>query len=105
VEFDEQRNGDQVEVAPGAELDVTLLERPTSGFRWNVVSSGEPACRLSGDRFDADTQRHGGSGARVLRFVAIQPGEGVIELAYRRSWETNTAPARRFVLGVRVASG
>jgi inhibitor of cysteine peptidase len=105
VEFDEQRNGDRVEVSSGAEFEVSLLERPTSGFRWHVVSNGEPACRLRGDDFDADTSRHGGSGARVLHFAAVEPGEAVIELAYRRAWETNVAPARQFVLRVHVASG
>jgi predicted secreted protein len=104
VQFDEQRNGNEVDLASGAEFDISLSEQPTTGFRWNVVSTGEPACRLCGDTFDADASRHGGGGARVLHFETVQPGVGVIELAYRRAWETNAAPARQFVLRVRVAS-
>ena len=104
MQFDEQRNGDEVDLAAGAEFNVSLAEQPTTGFRWRVVSTGEPACRLSNDSFDADTSRHGAAGARVLSFETIQPGVGVIELAYRRGWETEAAPARQFVLRVRVAS-
>jgi len=104
VQFDEQRNGDEVDLTSGAEFEVSLAERPTTGYRWNVISSGEPACRIRHDSFDADTALHGGSGARILYFEAVEPGLGVIELAYRRAWEANAAPARRFVLRVRVAS-
>jgi inhibitor of cysteine peptidase len=104
MEFDEQRNGDEVEIASGAEFDVSLAEQPTTGFRWNVVSTGEPACRLCGDRFDADLSRPGAAGARVLHFETVQAGLGVIELAYRRGWEATATPARQFVLHVRVAS-
>jgi len=104
MQFDEQRNGEEVDLAAGAEFHVSLAEQPTTGFRWRVVSTGEPACRLCNDSFDADTSRHGAAGARVLSFETVEPGVGVIELAYRRGWETDATPARHFVLRVRVAS-
>jgi len=104
MQFDEQRNGDEVDLRLGAEFDVSLAEQPTTGFRWHVVESGEPACHLCGDTFDADASRHGASGVRVLRFETVQPGEGQIQLAYRRGWETDAAPARQFKLRVRVTS-
>jgi inhibitor of cysteine peptidase len=105
MQFDEQRNGDEVDLAAGAEFNVSLAEQPTTGFRWRVVSTGEPACRLCSDSFDADTSRHGAAGARVLSFETVEAGVGVIELAYRRTWETDAAPARQFVLRVRVVPG
>jgi inhibitor of cysteine peptidase len=104
MQFDEQRNGDQVDLGSGTQFDVRLVEQPTTGFRWRVVGDGEPACRLCGDTFDADASRHGAGGVRVLHFETVQPGEGEIQLAYRRSWETDAAPARQFVLRVRVTS-
>jgi predicted secreted protein len=102
VRFDEQDNGHQVDLTSGARFDVSLSEQPTTGFRWRVTSTGEPACRLRGDTFDADVSVHGGGGLRVLHFETAEPGTGVIELAYRRVWETSVAPARQFVLRVRV---
>jgi predicted secreted protein len=107
MQFDEQHNGQQVELISGAAFEVRLSERPTTGFRWRVDSSGEPACRLCEDTFDtgASGPGHGGGGVRVLRFETVAPGLGVIELAYRRAWETTAAPARQFVLRVQVAAG
>jgi predicted secreted protein len=104
MQFDEQRSGERVDLTPGAEFDVSLAEQPTTGFRWHVVDSGEPACRLCGDTFAVDATRHGAAGVRVLHFETVQPGEGEIQLAYRRAWETDAAPARQFLLRVRVAS-
>jgi inhibitor of cysteine peptidase len=102
MRFDEQNNGQEVALISGAAFDLSLPERPTTGFRWRVDSTGEPVCRLTGDTFDAATGAHGGGGVRVLNFETVEPGLGVIELAYRRTWETRAA--RQFVLRVRVAS-
>jgi predicted secreted protein len=104
VRYDEQDNGTQVDLDQGANFEISLSEQPTTGFRWRITSTGEPACRLRGDTFDANPGVHGGGGTRVLQFDAIEPGLGVIELAYRRAWETSVAPARQFVLRVHVAS-
>jgi len=101
VELGEQANGGQVEVALGAQLTVSLSERPTTGFRWQPVSTGEPALRLIGDRSQPATGL-GAAGTRILQFEAAQPGEATIDLAYRRAWETDAAPARRFSLRVHV---
>jgi predicted secreted protein len=102
MQFDEQHNGEQVELSSGTAFEVSLVEQPTTGFRWRVDSTGEPACRLRGDTFAADASGRGGGGVRVLHFETIEPGLGVIELAYRRSWETSAA--RQFVLRVNVAA-
>lgn len=103
TQFDEQHNGQQVELSQGVAFDVSLSEQPTTGFRWRVDASGEPACRLRDDTFDAGAAAHGGGGVRVLHFETVEPGLGVIQLAYRRAWETSAAPARQFVLRVQVA--
>jgi len=102
VELGEDANGGHIDVSPGAQFEIRLPERPTTGFRWQPVATGEPTLRLTGDSLDAASGL-GGTGARVLRFQAEQAGEGAIELAYRRAWETNAEPARRFSLRVRVA--
>lgn len=103
VQFDEQDNGKQVELSSAVAFDISLTEQPTTGFRWRVDALGAPACRLCGDTFDAGSSGHGGGGVRVLHFETVEPGLGVIELAYRRAWEANVAPARQFVLRVHVA--
>jgi len=102
VDLGEDANGTQVDVSPGAEFTIRLPERPTTGFRWQSVSTGEPTLRLTGDATEA-APGLGGTGARVLTFLADQPGEGAIELALRRAWQTNADPARRFSLRVRVS--
>jgi inhibitor of cysteine peptidase len=103
VELGEEANGEQVEVSLGAHLRITLAERPTTGFRWQPMSIGEPALRLTDDTLEPAAGL-GGTGARVLQFETAQPGEALVELAYRRAWETNANPARRFSLRVRVVT-
>jgi inhibitor of cysteine peptidase len=104
MQFDEQHNGEQVVLDSGTAFAVYLREQPTTGYRWRVDSSGEPACQLRGDTFDGDASGHGGGGVRVLHFETVEAGLGVIELAYRRAWETDAPPARQFTLRVQVAA-
>ena len=102
MELGEQANGEQVDLAVGGRLTISLSERPTTGFRWQPVSTGEPTLRLTGD-VSQPAPGLGGTGVRVLHFEAAQPGDAHIDLAYRRAWETDAAPARRFSLRVHVA--
>ena len=101
MELGEEANGQQVDVSLEAELTLRLSERPTTGFRWQPLSLGEPVLHMRGD----DTELAAGVGGtawRVWHFVAAQPGNGTIELAYRRAWEASADPTRRFSLRVRV---
>ena len=98
--IDDTYDGRTVDLAPGEELVLVLEERPTAGFRWKLLSGGEPACRSTGDDFESPHGPPGASGSRRLRFQAGPGGEGTIRLSYGRSWES--AAQRTFEVRVRV---
>lgn len=99
-EVNENADGQTLDVSLGGTLTVRLVENPTTGYRWRVVADGAPACRPAGDEYQAPTGPPGGPGQHFWSFVAVEPGDGRIELASRRSWERE--PARTLTFFVRV---
>ena len=102
LHLDEQFNGSKIELDVGEEFKVSLPENPSTGFRWNPLSSGDPVCRLLDNSFDLDGNIPGNAGSHSWRFQAVKEGSAKIEFAYGRSWEHDKPPARTFTLGVNV---
>ena len=94
----------QVVLSAGQELQVVLLENPTTGFRWQMQSRGEPVLQLVDDSFDPPASGVGKGGTRRWRFKAAQKGSAGIEIVYRRASEQDQPPAETFRLTVRVES-
>ena len=102
-QLNESSNGQEIELQSGQQFEIRLPENPTTGFRWNLVSNGEPACIALDNAYESpDVPAHGQEGTHYWRFEAAQAGEGIIELVYQRSWEHGRNPVRRFILNVRV---
>ena len=98
-----------VEIFIGQKLEAVIAGNPTTGYSWKVTALptgmkqvGEPA--YVQDPADApDGQRRLGVGGRyIFTFVASQPTEGAIELAYSRPWEKDTPPLQTASVRVRV---
>ena len=102
LQFDERSNGSKVELNAGEKFEIILRENPTTGFRWNPVSSGEPACKLLDNSFELVGGSPGTGGSHSWHFQAMQEGLGKIEFAYRRSWEQANPSAQSFSLSVYV---
>ena len=102
LQFDEQSDGSEIDLDVGQEFKVILHENPTTGFRWNPISSGEPVCKLLDNAFDLDGDTIGSGGSHSWLFQALKEGSGMIEFAYSRSWEHDKPPARIFTLSVNV---
>ena len=102
LQFDEHSNGNTIELHVGEEFVITLRENPTTGFRWNPISSGEPACPLLDHSFDSAGSTPGIAGSHSWHFQAVSEGSSRIKFAYRRSWEQDTPPAQSFTLDVNV---
>jgi predicted secreted protein len=101
---DEASNGQTVELVVGETLDVHLFENRVTGFRWTIVSSGEPVVDVARDSYEAAAGPPGRPGTHTWQLRAARPGEGHFELAYRRPWEGEQPPARSFSLVLRVVS-
>ena len=101
IRLDQTADQREVVLRPQQMLEITLPENPTTGFRWEVRTTGMPACADRGSSFDAPSGGPGSGGARRFRFEAVQIGVCELVLVYRRSWE-DRPPARTFTLTVRV---
>lgn len=104
MHYDERANGHEVEAKLNDELEISLSETRTSGYRWVTKSAGEPALKLLEETAQPHTSGVGGSGQHVWKFRAIAGGTGEVQLHYFRPWENSAEPARTFVLKVRVRS-
>jgi inhibitor of cysteine peptidase len=115
LQFDASSNGSEREVKTGEKFEIVLRENPTTGFRWHLVSNGEPACTLLDNSFEPGKSRDksgnpawgagnetGKGGDHSWQFQAVQPGLVKIEFVYRRSWEQAAPPAQSFTLTVHV---
>ena len=102
LQFDEHSNGNTIELHVGEEFVITLRENPTTGFRWNPISSGEPACTLLDHSFDSAGSTPGNAGTHFWHFQAVNEGSSKIEFAYRRSWEQDRLSAQTFTLNMSV---
>ena len=100
--LDETYNEREIELRVGEEFEIRLPENPTTGFRWRLVSNGEPVCVLQSDFFEPSDSTPGRGGSHSWRFQAAQVGLGNIDLVYQRSFEQEETPARRFTLRVRI---
>ncbi|MFL6211230.1 MAG: protease inhibitor I42 family protein [Pyrinomonadaceae bacterium] len=102
-QLDERADGQEIELAVGTEFELTLDENASTGFRWQTVASGAPACQLVKDDFQAPTNdRPGQPGRHVWQFRAVQAGASKIELTYSRAGRERATTGRTFTLRVRV---
>lgn len=102
LQFDERSNGKKIELRIGDDFMIILHENPTTGFRWNAISSGEPVCSLLDHNFAAVMNSPGNDGSHSWHFQAVKVGSAKIEFAYQRSWEQVAQPAQSFTLSVYV---
>lgn len=102
LHFDERFNGSKIELNMGENFEIILRENPTTGFRWNPISRGEPACKLLDNSFNIDGDSPGNSGSHSWQFQAVKEGLGKIELAYQRPWEQVKPPEQSFTLSIHV---
>ena len=102
LQFEEHATGNEIELNVGEKFEILLRENRTTGFRWSLISNGEPACKLLGDSFKITDGSTGKGGGHSWQFQAVQEGLGKIKLVYKRSWETERADTQSFSLGVRI---
>ena len=97
-------NGHTVKMKIGAEFSLVLRQNITTGYSWQVVSSGDPVAKQIGEPASVpDSSLHGAGGMVTFRFRAAAEGTGQLKLVYVRPWEKETRPAESFAVTVVVA--
>ena len=94
-------------VKRGDTLAVHLDADPSTGYRWEMTRlAGASVVPVGLPDYQPETAagvpRVGAPGHVTFRFRALQPGSSSIELAYRRPFEADVAPAKtvRFEIAV-----
>lgn len=101
--FTEEDSGRTVEMAAGTSFEVRLGEIPGTGYGWRVEGDVPGELDLVSDELlPADPAMPGAEQAHVFVFTAREPGVADLQLAYRRPWETDAEPLRRFALEIEI---
>ena len=94
--FDSSYDNKRVELPAGAVFELILPEKPTTGYRWRIVSNHKPET----DSIDPPPSTPGAGTVRHFCFLAEQSGESILALQLRRSWEREAPPAATFTLHI-----
>ncbi len=104
IQVDETYNGREVTIQVGETLEVSLSENASTGHQWSIPPEVKrkltPTLHEKEETVEAASGPPGKSGVRHLYFETGAPGIAELEVHYRRPWETNKQPARRFKLRV-----
>lgn len=101
LQIDQTFDGREVNAKKLDKVELSLPENPTTGYRWDLKSSGEPVCKLNGTQYDAPTDAVGRGGTRRWEFSIVAAGVTTIQLDYRRSFEPSKPAAKTFSVTVR----
>jgi inhibitor of cysteine peptidase len=102
--FKEEADSSEARIDIGEDFEICLAENPTTGFRWNVESAGEPACKLLSEHVSGQSKVPGNQRLHHWNFKAVVRGTSRIRLAYARAWQKQP-PARTFTLSIRADGG
>src|SRR5262245_24378771 len=96
-------DGGKVTVNKGTTLVVKLEGQAGTGFTWVVAKNDEKILKPVGKpAIERADKRVGGKELVVHKFTAAEEGEVKLELAYKRTFEKDKPPAKKFSVTVTV---
>jgi inhibitor of cysteine peptidase len=97
----EKDAGSAVVMKVGDTLEIALEGNPTTGYTWELAPGSATLLAAQGSAdFKPDSKLIGSGGIVTLRFTAVQPGEGSLQLIYHRTFEPKVPPLKTF--GIRL---
>jgi len=99
--------GSDIFLAQGEVLQVRLPSTPSTGFSWAVSSNSPAVLRPAGEpKYDPPGGKGaaGAAGTQTFEFRVVGGGGAFLELVYRRPFEKDAAPARRWAVFVAAAA-
>ncbi len=86
------------------EFIIALDSNPTTGYNWEE-SYDETMLKLVESKYELGKQAEeglvGAGGTQYFRFQALKTGKTDITLTYKRSWETESADQKVFLVDVK----
>lgn len=93
-----------VTVKEGQTLELELESNPTTGYIWEVAFpvNKDILRQERENEFVSRSDLIGAGGVQIFYFKGIKKGKTELVFEYRRPWEKNKDPARRYVVRVSV---
>ena len=106
IEITDRGFGQKHDVQLGDDILIRLPENPTTGFRWQLLTSGDGGLQAVDDSFEPSgaSPPPGSAGHRVFRFTASHRGTVLLSLVYKRAWEPGDNQKREIFLNIRERS-
>ena len=105
-------HGRKLEINQGSEIQLTLNDNASTGYRWSLASLNPTLVELVSEQALANPSEGAGSqgplpavgrpGQVVYCFRALRPGRTEISLNYLRSWEGDRSTIDRFRLNLQI---
>jgi inhibitor of cysteine peptidase len=95
-------NGKSVTIGSGENLQITLDENPSTGFRWDLDGGDNETLELLNSDYVQAAGGVGGGGQRIWRFKTKNPGDARLLLKRWRSWEGEKSVGERLEFTIRV---
>ncbi len=93
-------------VVVDGKVTITLAGNATTGYGWVVSKISSSAVKQVGEVFyktdKADPGIVGVGGQFTAEFSAVQAGQAIVEMEYKRPWEKDTPPLETFKVTIDV---
>jgi inhibitor of cysteine peptidase len=102
VALNAQDNGNRIAHPANEQLEISLAENPTTGFRWSFVDL-DPSVHVTEDTYDlASDVTPGAATNHIFRLTFSEPGEYALALRLWREWEGDASIMDRYGVTVDV---
>ncbi len=97
----EAQGGADISIEVGQQLEVRLQSNRATGYQWVQTEPMRGMLRDASPRYEVppppegSEPRPGAGGVEIFSFAAARPGTQVLAFEYRRSWESDKAPAKK----------
>jgi len=92
-------NNKTLRAKKGDEMSLRLSENRTTGYGWNIITTGTDSAQLLDDRYEVRAHAGGMAGVggiHTFHFKVLKTGKTEIALIYSRSWEKNDKSAKHY---------
>lgn len=92
IELTENDQGRTCNIIQGDSITIRIPEIPTTGYRWAVSEFNDQVIMFKGSNYSISPEAQiGGGGSRIIRFLAISPGQSNLILKLEREWDKDNA--------------
>jgi predicted secreted protein len=101
IELNEDKD---IIVRKGQVLEIAIESNPTTGYLWSLegFSGAETLTSTGKYQYVRGADRIGAGGKQIFSFIAEKKGSAKLIFEYRRGWEKEISPAKRYTARVTV---